>query len=100
MNRQIEFRGRDLDGKMRYGFYAKDYGYPYIIENHTWHEVEADTVAQLIATYRNGYDVYNVYEGDPIRLADGSRCTATFRHFGAIVDGDATLITVEAASND
>lgn len=29
MNRQIEFRGRDLDGKMRYGFYAEDYGYPY-----------------------------------------------------------------------
>ena len=103
MNRQIKFRGRDIyDKNLIYGEYAvlktskpticfiKEYA------NGTWHfltyEVYPDTVAQLIATDRNGYEVY---EGDPIRLADGWRTTATFRHFGAIADGDATLITEE-----
>lgn len=97
MNRQIKFRGTDFSGKVHYGNYAEIDACHYIIENCAWHDVKKyrvkpDTVAQLIATDRNGYEVY---EGDPIRLADGWRCTATFRHFGAIVDGDATLITEE-----
>lgn len=63
MNRQIKFRGRDLSGKMRYGFYAESAGFPYIIENHIWYEVQSKSVAQLVGYDANGKEVY---EGDTV----------------------------------
>ena len=92
MNRQIKFRGRDAYGKYRYGDLWRRNDGTCIYDGGVWHRVDHNTIAQLITTDRNGYEVY---EGDQIRLADGWRTTATFRHFGAIVDGDATLITEE-----
>ena len=112
MNRQIKFRGKFIgeDGHNSYigdkkvgdwiygGYMRGDLNFvdgegDFIVTGggHAY-RVDSNSVAQLIATDRNGYEVY---EGDPIKLADGWRCTATFRHFGAIVDGDATLITEE-----
>lgn len=73
MNRQIEFRGIGLDGKMRYGFYAEDYGYPYIIENHTWHEVDPHSVAQLIGTDSH---YKKVYERDTLTDEHGNKYIA------------------------
>ena len=89
MNRQIKFRGRDAYGKYRCGDLWQRNDGTLISDGEVWHRVDPKTVAQLISTGRDGYEIY---EGDPIKLADGWRCTATFRHFGAIVDGDATLI--------
>lgn len=62
--RPIKFRGRDLEGKMRSGYYAEDKGYPYIVESHCWHEIYPDTVAQLVGTDKNGREIY---EGDVLQ---------------------------------
>lgn len=57
--REIKFRGRDLSGKKRFGFYTESGGAPYIIESSTWHEVEPDSVAQLIGRDSNGDEIYD-----------------------------------------
>ena len=61
---------------MRYGFYAESASFPYIIENHTWYEVQSKTVAQLV-----GYDVdgKEVYEGDTLTDILGNEYTARIR---------------------
>lgn len=66
--RQIKFRGRDLSGKYRFGFYAESGDVPYIIENCTWHEVAPDSVAQLVGHDKNGREVY---EGDVLITRSG-----------------------------
>lgn len=65
--REIKFRGRDLSGKKRFGFYVESGGAPYIIESSTWHEVEPDSVAQLVGHDANGNEVY---EGDTVLCYD------------------------------
>ena len=92
MNRQIKFRGRDAYGKYRYGDLWRRNDGTLICDGGVWHRVDPNSVAQLIATDRNGYEVY---EGDPIIYVDGFGRPATFRQYGAIVDGDATLIIEE-----
>ena len=59
--RHIKFRGRDVEGKMRFGHYVEDKGYPYIVESHCWHEVATDSVAQFVSYDKNCKEVY---EGD------------------------------------
>jgi len=57
--KEIKFRGRDLSGKYRFGFYAESGDVPYIIENCTWHEVEPESVAQLAGYDANGKEIYD-----------------------------------------
>lgn len=73
--RPIKFRGRDLTGEMRFGHYVTDGGYPYIIEDHAWREVEPDSVAQFV-----GYDSDSneVYEGDMFVIPCGTEIAARF----------------------
>ncbi len=73
MKRPIKFRGRDLLGKMRFGHYATTGGYPYIIEDGVWFEVEPDSVAQLV-----GYDAAGneIYEGDIFVVPCGTEIAA------------------------
>ncbi|MBR3747139.1 MAG: hypothetical protein IKP64_00330 [Selenomonadaceae bacterium] len=81
MNRPIKFRGRDLVGKMRFGHYATTGGYPYIIEDGVWFEVEPDSVAQLVGYDSDGREVY---EGDTIEF-NGGTYTARLEEYW---DGD------------
>lgn len=71
--RQIKFRGLDLSGKMRYGFYVECSGVSYITENHDGDEVDPDTVAQLVGYDKNGKEVY---EGDTLIDDDGAEFLA------------------------
>ncbi len=67
MKRPIKFRGRDMNGEMRFGFYAEGGDYPYIIADYAWFEVDPDSVAQLVGYDKNGNEVY---EGDKILIDD------------------------------
>lgn len=88
MNRPIKFRGRDLVGKMRFGHYATTGGYPYIIEDVVWFEVEPDSVAQFVGYDCNGREVY---EGDIIIDSDGNELPAML--FAIQFDGKLKEVT-------
>lgn len=83
MKLPVKFRGRDLSGKLRFGFYAEDCNYPYIIERKTWYEVEVNSVKQLC-----GYDAdgVEIYEDDTVYIdKDGY-----YREYTAYLKGYAT----------
>ena len=79
----IKFRGRGLDGKMRFGHYVTLDDYPFIKQDGCYYEVYPDSVAQLV-----GYDSAGneVYEGDLLEthggelVADMSLCAAISLH--------------------
>ena len=70
MNRQIKFRGRDIEtGEYIYGDFihrGPEAGHPGIIDNFDfYHEVEPQSVEQRITLDKN----YNgIYDGDEIRI--------------------------------
>ena len=105
--RQIKFRGVTCksrfykEGIVVYGsslsyFMGKDK--PQIADDteHGWESipVKPESISQLIAVDKNGNEVY---EGDWVISRFGSKCLATFRHYGEILDGGITLYETRIA---
>lgn len=77
MNRPIKFRGRDKNGKFRYGdFNDIDLGTIFA-------DVDEDSIAQLVGYDSDGREVY---EGDELVGANGFEFKARF--VGNLTDGD------------
>ena len=107
--RQIKFRGRKFDGTIVYGDFVHTVpmsSFPGVVDFEGFvHEVEPESVAQLIAVDCNGREVY---EGDMVeRIADydpdfdrakAFPMAATFDDFSAINDGQ--IILAEAHHDD
>lgn len=86
--REIKFRGREVDtGRVVYGDFihrGPEAGRPGIIDDEDfYHEVDPDTVAQLIGHDSQGREVY---EGDKLADEMGNEYTATLNQVIALTD--------------